>query len=358
MPPTRSFALVFLLFAVSSSARSRELATRSDAIINGEECAREVDPATVAVLTDGEVNFVGYQHKIKTVSCTGTLIAPDVVLTAAHCVDMSLYKGGVGTVRGEAYAVSFEPDLVALSEEKTTEFPEDAIYAARWVPHPKYSITAMSKRTGLSDNYDIALIFLKQPVVDVQPALLVTAEEASQLREGREVDISGWGMTRWEASPPQGSVGRKVCATSFVAELGDTEMQIGLGPDTARKCHGDSGGPSYLNVDTPHDVKRRVVGVTSHTYGEGGCHVGGVDTRVDAFLPWIEKELVKGCANRRRSWCGVPGLITPDHFDDGGTLPWDDGSGGDAPGCGCGQGASAGVLALVVVLWTTRRFAA
>lgn len=347
--------ILLSLLLVSSSVFASDLASRSDAIIKGDACPAETHPATVAVLVDGEVTVLGLPQMIKTVTCTGTLIAPDVVMTAAHCVDMSMYSmGGIAIVRGQAYAVSLEPDLVSLSEQTTTDFPPDTVSASKWVVHPKYALKSLREVDGPGDHHDIALLFLKKPITHVQPALVITAEEAAQLRVGSEVEISGWGMTTADGSAPKGSVGKKVCATSFVAELGATEMQVGLGADSSRKCHGDSGGPTYLDVDTPHDVKRRVVGITSHAYDARDCSFGGVDTRVDAYLPWIEAELVKGCEKRRRSWCGVRGLISPELLDDGKTLPFDDGSGGDGGGCGC-AGEPSGLAALAAALLARRR---
>ena len=40
-------------------------------------------------------------------------------------------------------------------------------------------------------------------------------------------------------------------------------MQIGAGPETSRKCHGDSGGPSFLAVESDAVRKQRLVFVFS-----------------------------------------------------------------------------------------------
>lgn len=361
-----SVLLSVLLVSSLALADGGDFASRTDAIINGQACASETLPATVALLSDGEVTVFGQAQTIKTVSCTGTLIAPDVVLAAAHCVDMSMHTMGFGTVNRESYAVTFEADLVALSEQTTTTFPPDTVYASSWVTHPQFSMEAMGNVSGPGDYYDIALLFLEQPITHVQPEVVITAEEAVQLQTGSVLEIAGWGMTTSEKQtfpptpPPKGTVGRKVCATSFVGELGATEMLVGGDVNTPRKCHGDSGGPSYLTIETEHDVKRRVVGITSHAYDERDCDFGGVDTRVDAFLDWIETEMVKGCTDGVRAWCDIPGIIPAEYYNQGPgeapTGPIDDGVGGDVrkPGCGC-AGTSSGLWALVVVLLARRR---
>jgi MYXO-CTERM domain-containing protein len=68
-----------------------------------------------------------------------------------------------------------------------------------------------------------------------------------------------------------------------------------------------------------------VIGVTSHAYSaEEDCYLGGVDTRVDAYLDWIEEAMIAACDDGTRSWCDEPGIPDPgaaagdDDDDDGG----------------------------------------
>jgi MYXO-CTERM domain-containing protein len=76
-----------------------------------------------------------------------------------------------------------------------------------------------------------------------------------------------------------------------------------------------------LDVDT--EVKTRLIGVTSHAYDNSDCdEKGGVDTRVDHYLAWIDAEMSARCADGTRSWCDEPGIIP---------VPMREGGGG----CGC-----------------------
>jgi len=304
-----------------------------EAIINGHPCAADELGNAVVILIDADIDFFGMAENMKTTLCTGTLIAPDVVLAAAHCFDSEALTMGFGTVTREAYYASFTHDLVALAEQSSTTFPDDAIEAVDWAVHPQFSLDSFENVAGPGDYKDVALMFLSEAVTHVEPELVITAAEASQMVEGKEVQIAGWGQQTATASPmdppPPGTVGAKHCGTSFISEIGAMEMQVGGDASTTRKCHGDSGGPSYMEVDTSHTRSRRVVGITSHAYDETDCAKGGVDTRVDVWLDWIDSEMRSACGDGTRVWCEVDGIIPPSYYDPGGQDPNTPGSGGD-----------------------------
>ncbi len=114
---------------------------------------------------------------------------------------------------------------------------------------------------------------------------------------------------------------------SVLSELGDYELQVGAEAEDVRKCHGDSGGPTFLDIETDSTESMRIIGVTSHAYDESDCDSkGGVDTRVDAYLDWIDNEMVTRCQDGTRVWCETEGIldapvaeaITDDGTEDGG----------------------------------------
>jgi MYXO-CTERM domain-containing protein len=186
--------------------------------------------------------------------------------------------------------------------------------------------------------------------------------------------IAGWGQQTVTASqfeaPPPGTVGVKVCAESFVNEVGTHEMQIGADSTTSRKCHGDSGGPTFMDIETDHARSRRLVGVTSHAYDAEDCNKGGVDTRVDAWIEWIDTEMFAACDNGTRSWCEVKGVIDAGFYDPPTPADQADASNGVTPpganllggcshtGSGDGEGSEptfAGVLTLLGLAFLRRR---
>ena len=62
--------------------------------------------------------------------------------------------------------------------------------------------------------------------------------------------------------------------------------------------------------------RKPCIGVTSHAYDETDCfETGGVDTRVDYYLEWIENEMTSRCTAETRAWCDTPGIVTPEYYE-------------------------------------------
>ena len=115
----------------------------------------------------------------------------------------------------------------------------------------------------------------------------------------------------------------------------------------------------------------RLIGVTSHAYDSTDCaEKGGVDTRVDAFLDWIDAEMRSRCEDGSRSWCEEEGIVwaSIDDTEQGGAS--DTGSDADVDtadgasddesksGCGCAQASSTAPFAavsLAMLLGVVRR---
>jgi V8-like Glu-specific endopeptidase len=184
--------------------------------------------------------------------CTATLIGTRTVLTAAHCVTDSK------SVPYQLFAnIGF-----ALQ-------PGGQVHnAAAVMVHQAYG----------SQNADVAVVRLSQPITSVTPMFIAT--KAPQM--GETITLVGFGIT---ADGVSSSFGTKRRATNTIGKLTTTEMIFyGAQGNVGNICNGDSGGPAFAT----REGREYLVGV--HSWGEGQCGVAEHDQRVDAYRSWIEQQ--------------------------------------------------------------------
>ncbi len=263
-----------------------------DGIIGGNPSRISDYPSTGAILFTTRDS-----HGARTGSmlCSGTLIAPDVVLAAAHC-NLSLLGMPYKKVW---YYFSLSLDVSEFGD-RGVELPPQTTGIATVVPHPKFVLDHVSP--GLGHGNDIALMYLKKPIYDVLPSSLITAEEVGVLRPGQPVAIAGYG--RRHNFEYDNDSGVKYHGITAINRVGRDEMQVSRGDPQPHKCHGDSGGPTFMAIGHKGKPTRlALIGVTSHAFDTSDCLNGGVDTRVDRYLPWIYNDMRRACRDGRRPAC-------------------------------------------------------
>ena len=169
----------------------------------------------------------------KFVICSGTLIAPTVFLTAAHCVD-----------DGATMWVSFDQ---VITEPVTS--PPNTLYEGTAHAHPDFACC------GANDTFDIAVVVFPEPVVGIEPADLPTLNQlgemtAKELKRSTFVAV-GYGTVRetkkgsfhplfWD---PQRRFATQT-ANSLTGAWLNLSMNVATGDGGT--CYGDSGGPHFL----------------------------------------------------------------------------------------------------------------
>ncbi len=280
---------------------------RAQAIIGGTPATVGEFPAVGTLLIKGYDEWFG---EFGMSICTGTLVAPDTVLLAAHCVDTDTLGLPPGTEFD--FYFSFALDVTDFGSS-SVDLPPLTTRIDRAVKHPSFDIGAFDNGvTGLGDFKDIAVAFLDSAVTDRAPAMVMEPDDSSGLVLDAEVLIVGYGIRTADYDPYGGNpddAGIQYRAVSRINEIGPYELQIGDYAPVPQKCHGDSGGPTFLAYTDGKTPAQRLIGVTSHAYDETDCNRGGVDTRVDVWREWIETQLTTACTNGWRIDCTNGGVL-------------------------------------------------
>ncbi|XP_073331996.1 proproteinase E-like [Pagrus major] len=261
--------LVLLFAAYAYGCGTPTYAPSVSRVVNGEDARPYSWPWQISLQY---LSGSTYRH-----TCGGTLLAPNWVMTAGHCIGSRTYR----VVLGEYDLTKDESNEQIRSVEKI-------------VVHPKWDDHC------LSCGNDIAMIKLASPAIlnnMVQPSCVPASGEIAPHND--PCYITGWG--RLYSGGPIASklqqallpvVGHSVCTSSGWWGSYVKPTMICGGGDIRSGCHGDSGGP--LNC-RGGDGRWYVQGVTSFV-SSLGCNTlqkPTVFTRTSSFTQWIADTMLQ-----------------------------------------------------------------
>jgi hypothetical protein len=199
-------------------------------------------------------------------ACSGTLLAPTLVLTARHCVaktSQSFQCSATGETEQGSVSSDFDPRSVL-------------VFGGTTRPTTQGEVNAASAGTKTFDdgartlcNHDLALLLLDKPVAG---AVIAPIRLDGVAGVGETVTLVGWGETTSTALPPkrQQRSGVKVIGSGTADGLGSSEFVLGEG-----SCEGDSGGPALAASGAVVGASSRG-GNSSNQSGVAGC-VGAIN---------------------------------------------------------------------------------
>jgi secreted trypsin-like serine protease len=191
--------------------------------------------------------------------CTATVIAPTVLLTAAHCV----CPDELGQdARFHMYAGSDATAAAAVEWTSIAEVHWDQAFDAK---HPQHG-------------HDIGVAILSAPT-RVKP-VPVNVDAIPGSAKGTSIRVVGFGES--QAKSHDGAGIRRQTKLRLV-DFDDTILE--LDSNSGDTCEGDSGGPAIMRIGGVE----KVVGITS--FGRDGCDGPAFETRLDAYAEFLSDYL-------------------------------------------------------------------
>lgn len=255
----RSLALTAALFGFAACSASNGGALKSSADVNAgiiggtDATGNEEFAKAVVLLYDKQVGAI----------CSASIISDRLLLTAAHCVASA--PTSLFVVFGTDISST---DIIVRRVVTTATTP---VWPAR---------QEQDLNTG-----DMAMVgFVGGLPPGYAPAKMLG--DLTQLKDGGVVTLAGYGTSDGVAGSGAGKL-RYVDTTIQKAAYSESEilMEQSLGKGA---CHGDSGGPAYINVNG----ERFLIGVTSRGVNDPGNHCGisSAYTSIAYYADWVKTE--------------------------------------------------------------------
>lgn len=260
-----SVLLIAQIFALSAEARLRQKTedlqkkqsddggAASTRIINGSPA--EEDRYSYAVSLQTRSHF-----------CGGSLIANDMVLSAAHCA-------------GGSY------DAIIGRHDHNDFLDGDTVDVFKEYVHPAYMES--------SNNYDVVVLELARATsANVTPVKLNSS--GSTPSDSSPATVIGWGVTESGNTSDElrevevSIVSQESCKRSYGSNEIKDAMLCAADPGED-SCQGDSGGPLIVTGNSADTDLQ--VGIVSWGYGCGQPNYPGVYTRVSSAYDWIREKV-------------------------------------------------------------------
>ncbi|MGE0502667.1 MAG: serine protease [Rhizobiaceae bacterium] len=295
-----------------TAAREAALAEQADSgdrVFGGNEADKGEWPFQVALLYSPRLDSSA-ASQAQAQFCGASLIAPNWVLTAAHCLsdgqvgewaprpsDVTVLVGATALTEGRRFkpekffvnegwtGVSVDNDIALIKLAEATSTPTIALPSG---PDPDTG-KAMVIGWGLVEG-GVAPVDLMETEIEMVPNATCNSGLKSIYKNDLQRLLKSW-ASKMRFSDDSIASASEALAGTMADPLTDNMMCAGLQKGGRDACNGDSGGPLF--VQTPEG--NRQLGIVS--WGDGpvdadlACgheNAWGVYTRISRYSDWIE----------------------------------------------------------------------
>jgi len=266
--------VLFSLLAVAGPAEASPGARAS--IVGGTTALSEEWPWAAFILAT--------DRKGEGFSCTGTVIAPTLILTAAHCVEDIVT--GRKTPIAQYVVVTGSRDIRDAALRQVSRVRRAIVY-------PNFN--------RFKVHGDAGLLVLATPTT-VPAVALAGPEDAVLLAADTPTWIAGWGLSgpheklkrtpvlRRGATFVQRRLYCRNHARTYYPFFNYSSQLCTITPPSFSigTCHGDSGGPALAFREDGTPVQ---IGITSLGAADCDTHLPDIFTRIDRIYPWIAEQI-------------------------------------------------------------------